>query len=137
MKIKYLQNKDYKWAPRPLGPKEIDGLLVPSGKAYTLLTDHLITGYHPGLSLPRKGVPVKPSIHISLCGLLRWLYFKHLLDVMTSSFWVSLIKLPGMTLAVGWDIKHQFKQTKKDYKWFQYSFRVLNPLLLPFTRYRT
>ena len=30
--------------PRPLGPKEIDGLLVPPDKAYTLLTDHLITG---------------------------------------------------------------------------------------------
>ena len=30
--------------PRPLGPKEIDGLLVPRGKAHTLLTDHLITG---------------------------------------------------------------------------------------------
>ena len=40
--------------PCPLGPKEIDGLLLPpgkaytlltdSGKAYTLLTDHLITG---------------------------------------------------------------------------------------------
>ena len=28
----------------PLGPREIDGQLVPSGKAYTLLTDHLITG---------------------------------------------------------------------------------------------
>ena len=30
--------------PRPLGPEVIDGLLVPPGKAYTLLTDHLITG---------------------------------------------------------------------------------------------
>ena len=30
--------------PRPLGPKEIDRLLVPPGKAYTLLTDHLIAG---------------------------------------------------------------------------------------------
>ena len=30
-------------APHPLGPKEIDGLLVPPGKAYTPLTDHLIT----------------------------------------------------------------------------------------------
>ena len=30
--------------PHPLGPKEIDGLLVPPGKAYTLLIDHLITG---------------------------------------------------------------------------------------------
>ena len=26
------------------GPKEIDGLLLPPGKDYTLLTDHLITG---------------------------------------------------------------------------------------------
>ena len=31
-------------APRPLGPKEIDGLLVPPGTACSLLTDHLITG---------------------------------------------------------------------------------------------
>ena len=26
--------------PRPLGPKEIDGLLVSPGKAYTLLSDY-------------------------------------------------------------------------------------------------
>ena len=40
----------------PIGrPKEIDELLVPPGKAYTLLTDHLITGNpRSGLSLPRK-----------------------------------------------------------------------------------
>ena len=31
------------WA-RPLGPKEIDWLLVPPDKAHTLLTGHLITG---------------------------------------------------------------------------------------------
>ena len=30
--------------PRPMGPKEIDGLLVPPGKVYTLLTEHLIIG---------------------------------------------------------------------------------------------
>ena len=29
---------------RPLGTKEIDELLKPSGKAYTLQTGHLITG---------------------------------------------------------------------------------------------
>ena len=30
---------------RSLGPEDIDGVLVPQqGKAYTLLTDHLITG---------------------------------------------------------------------------------------------
>ena len=28
----------------PLGPIEIDGLLVPPGKSSLLLTDHLITG---------------------------------------------------------------------------------------------
>ena len=30
--------------PCPLGPEELDGLLVPPGKASMLLTDHLITG---------------------------------------------------------------------------------------------
>ena len=30
--------------PCPFGPEEIDGLLVPPGKAYALLTAHLITG---------------------------------------------------------------------------------------------
>ena len=38
--------------PRPLGPKEIDGLLVPPGKAYTLLTDHLVN--RSSLSLSRE-----------------------------------------------------------------------------------
>ena len=33
--------------PCPLGPKEIDGLLVPSGRAYMLVNSF-------GLSLPRK-----------------------------------------------------------------------------------
>ena len=32
-----------KWAPAQLGSKQIDGLLVPPGKASSLLTDHLIT----------------------------------------------------------------------------------------------
>ena len=34
----------WKYGPRPFGPKEIDRLLVPPCKAFTLLTDHLITG---------------------------------------------------------------------------------------------
>ena len=37
---------------RPLGPKEIYGLLVTPGKAYTLLTDQLVN--RSGLSLSRK-----------------------------------------------------------------------------------
>ena len=31
---------------RPLGPKEIERLLVPPGKAYTLLSDHLIIDHY-------------------------------------------------------------------------------------------
>ena len=34
----------WEYGLRPLGRKEIDGLLVPPGKAYTLLTDHPIAG---------------------------------------------------------------------------------------------
>ena len=40
--------------PRLLRAKEINGLLVPPGKAYKLLTDHLITGHRSGFSMPRK-----------------------------------------------------------------------------------
>ena len=40
------QNRVVGWGLRlrPLGPKGIDGLPVPPGKAYTLLTDHMIIG---------------------------------------------------------------------------------------------
>ena len=49
--------------PCPLESKEIDGLLVPPGKASTLLTDYLITGYcSEGLSLPRKSSSNHPYI---------------------------------------------------------------------------
>ena len=42
--------------PRPLWLKEIVVLLVHPGKAYVLLTDHLIAGQnHSSLSLLRKG----------------------------------------------------------------------------------
>ena len=55
---------------RSLGPKEIDGLLVPKGKAYTLLTDHLITGEPLWSELAQNMVQVIPSIRISLFGLI-------------------------------------------------------------------
>ena len=58
-------------------PKQLDGLLVPPGKAYMLLTDHLITGL-PLRSEPAQNkwtvVQVEPSIHISLIGFVGWLY---------------------------------------------------------------
>ena len=75
-----------------MAPNEIDGLFVLPGKAYTLLTDQLITGislwFEPAQEI--LVVQIKPSIHISLCGLVGWLYLKHLLDVMTSSLWVKV-----------------------------------------------
>ena len=47
----------------PLGPK--DGLLVPPGKAYMLLTNHLITGQPLAQvsACPENVAEVKPSIH--------------------------------------------------------------------------
>ena len=44
------------------------------------------------LACPGQVVQAKPSIHTSLIGLVGWLYmyFKHLLDVMTSFFWVKV-----------------------------------------------
>ena len=59
-----------------LGAKEIDGLLVHPGKAYTLLTDHLITGEPLWSELAQNVVQVIPSIRISIFGLVGWLYFK-------------------------------------------------------------
>ena len=39
----YIEVLELGFCPRPLGPKEIDELLVPTGKASLLLTDHLMT----------------------------------------------------------------------------------------------
>ena len=64
--------------PRPLGPKERDGLLVPPGKAYTQLTGHLITC----LSLPRKSG--FKSNHPYMCyWLSRVVLFQAFLDVIS------------------------------------------------------
>ena len=54
-----------------MGPKEIDGQLVPPGKAYMLLTDHLITALPLTSKLAQeKWFQVKSSKHLSLSG--RW-----------------------------------------------------------------
>ena len=72
-------------------PKEIDRLLVPPGKAYMLLTDHLITGQLlKSEPAQEKWFQVKPSIYISLSGLLGYLYLKHFFKVMTTFFWLQV-----------------------------------------------
>ena len=40
----YLRVVGWEMGPRPLGSGVIDDLLVPPGKAYTLMTDYLING---------------------------------------------------------------------------------------------
>ena len=60
-----------------LEPKYIGGLLVPPGRAYTLLTDHLICGKPLGSEhIQEKWFQYKPSIHIRLIGLEGCLYLK-------------------------------------------------------------
>ena len=49
--------------PRPLGSGEIDGLFVPPGKAYKLLTDYLITGISRRRSEPAKEKWFSQTIH--------------------------------------------------------------------------
>ena len=47
----YLRVVGSKYGPHPSWPEEINGLLVPPGKAYTQLINHLITGL-PFMSEP-------------------------------------------------------------------------------------
>ena len=80
------------------------------GKAYKLLTGHLIIG----LSLPRKIDVIKPSIHISLSCLLWWLYSQaHFVwhDILLLGR--KPIKRLHMTIAVDWEAKLQNRT-----KWF-------------------
>ena len=71
--------------PANCGLEEIDGLLVPPGKASNLLIDHLITGY-PLMSEPAQEMWFSQTIHtykpywLSLVVI----FMKHILSVMTS-----------------------------------------------------
>ena len=50
------------WAPANLGLGEIDGLLVPQGKASNLLIDHLISGQQL-MSEPAQEMWFSQTIH--------------------------------------------------------------------------
>ena len=95
-------------------------LIVPPGKAYTLLTDHLCSG----LSLPRKSGSSQTTIHYkSLIGLLGWFCLKHLGVIMTHKCFkhnhpthnilildkssIKWRQRPDITIAVDWDVNHQ------------------------------
>ena len=105
--------------PRPLGPKEIDGLFVSPGKASSLLTDHLITGYPLRSELAQeKWFQVEASIPISLFGLVEWIFQAlvgcHDILILGKSP-IKLSQRPDMTLAVDWDVLciNSNKQTNK------------------------
>ena len=66
------------------GPREIDGLRVPQGKAYKLLTDHLITVFPFRRSEYFKRRWFKSDRPYIYFGLFGSIFFKHLLDVMVS-----------------------------------------------------
>ena len=93
-----------------MGPKEIDGLFVSQGKASSLLTDHLITGYPLRSELAQgKWFQVRPSIPISLFGLVEWIFQAlvgcHNILILGKSP-IKWRQRPDMTLAVDWDVKH-------------------------------
>ena len=61
-------------------------------------------------------VQVKPSIHISLIGLVGWLHiFEYHGVLILDKSPVKWRKRLDMTIAVDWDVKHQFKQTNKEF----------------------
>ena len=64
--------------PRPLGPKEINRLRVPPGKAYTLIT------VRSGLSLPRKSASSQTINKYKAFVAYSGGYIYALVDVMTS-----------------------------------------------------
>ena len=99
---------------RPLGPKVIDGLLVPPGKAYnTLLTDHLRS----------EPVQVKwfksdhPYYYYTYGPF--WLTWVVIFETQFGCYGVLILskssikwkQRPDMIIAVFCGIKHQFKQT--------------------------
>ena len=66
------------------------------------------------LSLPWKSCLVKSSIHISLIGFGGYIYEAHFecQDIlMLGKSRIKWRQCPNMTIAVDWDIKHQFKET--------------------------
>ena len=80
---------------RPLVPKEIDGLLVPPGKAYMLLTGHLITGLPPAQESGFKSILMYKPLWLT------WMVI----------FQALVMKRLDITIVVGWDAKPQLKQT--------------------------
>ena len=73
------------WVPPIGGLGEIDGLLVPPGKASKLLTDHLNTG-KPLKSEPTQEKWFSQTVHTYKSYWFAWvvIFMKHIFSVMTS-----------------------------------------------------
>ena len=92
------------------------GLPTPPGKAYTLLTGHLITG-KPLRSEPaqEKWFQVKPSKRMSFWFTWVLIFSAHFVchDIlMLGTSPIKWRQRPDTTIAVDLDVKHHFKQNK-------------------------
>ena len=91
---------------RLFGPKEIDGLLVPLGKASTL---RLLVN-RSGLSLPRKSCSSQ-TIHTYKPN---WLSCAVIFEALFRCHHVIIVGTsPDMTIAVDWNARPQLKQTNR------------------------
>ena len=89
------------------------------GKAYVLLTGHLITGKQLRRSEPaqEKRFKYNHPVHISLTVLLGWLYFQahyashHIF--MLGRCPIKWRQRLDITISVDWDAEPQIKQTKR------------------------
>ena len=100
------------------GLGEIDGLLVPPGKASKLLTSHLIIGKLLKFE-PAQEKWFSQTIHTCTYKpyWFTWVVYEahfdcHDIQILGKSP-IKWRQHPDMTFAVDWDVKHQFKQTKK------------------------
>ena len=64
--------------------------LFPGPEGAVVANDWCITGKPLWFEPAQEKWFKSNNVHISICGLLRWIYFEHLLYVMTYSCWVKV-----------------------------------------------
>ena len=100
--------------PRPLGPRRNRWVACVSRQSFESTdqpSDRLLVN-HSCLSLPRKCGLVKPSIHI-LGGYIYEAHFECHDILMLGKSPIKWRQRPDITIAVDWDVKHQFKETNE------------------------
>ena len=120
--------------PANWGLGAIDGLIVPPGKASNHLNDHLITGLPlmSGSAQEKWYSQTHPYIYALLAllgGYIYEAYFECHVILILGKCLIKGRHRPDMTIAVDWDVKHNFKQinkrTNKAFAWFWYTDSAL------------